>query len=65
MRYPTRKPELVPDILWAIAVEKFINKHKFHSDILLIKNRIKIQNLFSLHAIDRNDMMRELLKNDP
>ena len=41
-------------------VEKCINKYKFHPSILLIKNRIKIQNLFSFHAIDRNDMMREL-----
>ena len=46
-------------------VEKCINKYKFHPSILLIKNRIKIQNLFSFHAIDRNDMMRELLKIDP
>ena len=46
-------------------VEKCINKCKFHPSILLIKNRIKIQNLFSFHAIDRNDMMRELLKTDP
>ena len=45
-------------------VEKCINKYKFHPSIL-IKNRIKIQNLFSFHAIDRNDMMRELLKTDP
>ena len=45
-------------------VEKCINKYKFHPSILLIKNRIKIQNLFSFHAIDRNDMMRELLKID-
>ena len=46
-------------------VEKCINKCKFHPSILLIKNRIKIQNLFSFHAIDRNDMMSELLKIDP
>ena len=46
-------------------VEKYINKYKFHPSILLIKNRIKIQNLFSFHAIDRNDMMSELLKTDP
>ena len=46
-------------------VEKCINKYKFHPSILLIKNRIKIQNLFSFHAIDRNDMMIELLKIDP
>ena len=45
-------------------VEKCINKYKFHPSILLIKNRIKIQNLFSFHAIDRNDMS-ELLKTDP
>ena len=46
-------------------VEKCINKYKFHPNILLIKNRIKIQNLFSFHAIDRNDIMSELLKIDP
>ena len=45
--------------------EKCINKCQFHPSILLIKNRIKIQNLFSFHAIDRNDMMIELLKIDP
>ena len=45
-------------------VEKCINKYKFHPSILLIKNRIKIQNLFSFHAIDRNDMTSELLKID-
>ena len=45
--------------------EKCINKYKFHPSILLIKNWIKIQNLFSFHAIERNDMMRELLKIDP
>ena len=42
--------------------EKCINKYKFHRSILLIKNRIKIQNLFSFQAIDRNDMIRALLK---
>ena len=46
-------------------VEKCINECKFHPSILLIENRIKIQNLFSFHAIERNDMMRELLKIDP
>ena len=46
-------------------VEKCINKYKFHPSILLIKNRIKIQNLFSFHAIDRNNIMSELLKIDP
>ena len=46
-------------------VEKCINKYKFHPSILLIKNRIKIQNLFSFHAREKNDMMRELLKVDP
>ena len=46
-------------------VEKCINKYKFHTSILLIKTRIKIQNLFSFHAIDRNDIMSELLKTDP
>ena len=45
-------------------VEKCINKYKFHPSMLLIKNRIKIQNLFSFHAIDKNDMMIELLKID-
>ena len=45
-------------------VEKCINKYKFHPSILLIKNRIKIQNLFSFHAREKNDMMRELLKVD-
>ena len=45
-------------------VEKYINKYKFHPSILLIKNRIKFQNLFSVHAIDRNDMMSKLLKVD-
>ena len=45
--------------------EKCINKYKFHPSILLIKNWIKIQNLFSFHAIERNDMMKELLKIDP
>ena len=38
---------------------------QFHTSILLIKNRIKIQNLFQFHAIERNDIMRELLKIDP
>ena len=46
-------------------VEKCINKYKFHPSILLIKNQIKIQYLFSFHAIDRNDVMSELLKIDP
>ena len=46
-------------------VEKWINKCKFQPSILLIKNRIKIQNLFSFNAIDGNDMMSELLKIDP
>ena len=46
-------------------IEKCINKYKFHRSTLLIKNRIKIQNLFSFHAIDRNDMIRELLKINP
>ena len=46
-------------------VEKCINKYKFHPSILLIKNWIKTQNLFSFHAIGRNDMMRELLKIHP
>ena len=42
-------------------VEKCINQYKFHPSILLIKYRIKIQNLFSFHAIDRNDMMKNML----
>ena len=46
-------------------VEKCINKYKFHLGILLIKNQIKIQNLFSFHTIDRNDMMNESFKVDP
>ena len=45
-------------------VEKCINKYQFHPSILLINNRIKIQNLFSFHAIERNGMMRELLNID-
>ena len=47
------------------SVEKCINKYKFHPSILFIKNQIKIQNLFSFHAIDRNDVMSQLLKIDP
>ena len=46
-------------------IEKCINKYKFHPSILLIKNRIKIQDLFSFYAIERNDMMKEHLKIDP
>ena len=46
-------------------LEKCINKDKFHPSKLLIENRIKIKNLFSFHATERNDMMRELLKIDP
>ena len=42
-------------------VEKCINQYKFHPSILWIKYRIKIQNLFSFHAIDRNDMMKNML----
>ena len=45
-------------------VEKCINQYKFYPSILLIKNRIKIQNLSSFHVIDRNDMMSQLLKID-
>ena len=41
-------------------VEKCINKYKFHPSKLFTKNRIKIQNLFSFCAIERNDMIREL-----
>ena len=33
--------------------------------MLLIKNRIKIQKLFSFHARERIGMMRELLNIDP
>ena len=47
------------------TVEECINKYQFHPSILLIKNRINVQNLFSFHAIERNDMMRELLNIDP
>ena len=54
--------QVLDDIL--DRVEKCINKHQFHPSILLIKNRIKIQNLFSFHAIERNDLMRELLNID-
>ena len=46
-------------------VEKCINKYKFYPSILLIKNWLKIQNLFLFHAIDSNDIMREPLKIDP
>ena len=46
-------------------VEKCINKYKFHPSLLLIKNRIKIQNLFSLYTVEKTDMMRELLRIDP
>ena len=46
------------------TVEECINKYQFHPSILLIKNRINVQNLFSFHAIERNDMMRELLNID-
>ena len=34
-------------------VEKCINKYKFHPSLLLIKNRIKIQNLFSFYAVEK------------
>ena len=37
-----------------------MNEYQFHPSILLIKNWIKIQNLFSFHAIEKNDIMREL-----
>ena len=47
------------------TVEECINKYQFHPSILLIKNRINVQNLFSFHVIERNDMMRELLNIDP
>ena len=46
-------------------VEKCINKHQFHPSILLTKNRIKIQNLFSLYAIERNNVISEFLNIDP
>ena len=45
--------------------EKCINKYQLNPSILLIKNRFNIQNLFSFHAIERNDMMRKLLNIDP
>ena len=47
------------------TVEECINKYQFHPSILLIKNRINVQNLFTFHVIERNDMMRELLNIDP
>ena len=34
------------------TVEECINKYHFYPGILLIKNRINIQNLFSFHAIE-------------
>ena len=34
------------------TVEECINKYQFYPGILLIKNRINIQNLFSFHAIE-------------
>ena len=45
--------------------EKCLNKYQFHASMLLIESRIKIRNLFSFHAIERNYMMRELLNIDP
>ena len=39
--------------------------YQFYLSILLIENRINIQNLFLFHAIERIDMMRELLITDP
>ena len=38
--------------------------YQFHPSILLIKKRIKIQNLFSFYAIGRNHTMTELLNID-
>ena len=60
-------PYIITQVLDDILdrVEKCINKHQFHPNILLIKNWIKIQHLFSFHAIERNDLMRELLNIDP
>ena len=62
-----KNPYIINQILHDIfdPLEKCINKDKFHPSKLLIKNRIKIKNLFSFHATERNDMMRELLKIDP
>ena len=59
-----KNPYIINQILYDIfdPVEKCINKDKFHPSKLLIKNQIKIQNLFSFHVTERNDMMRELLK---
>ena len=45
-------------------VEKCINKYQFHPSILLIKNRIKVQNLFSFHAREWIYMTRELVNID-
>ena len=45
-------------------VEKCINKYKFYPSILLIKNRIKVQNLFSFHAREWIYMTRELVNID-
>ena len=45
-------------------LEKCINKYQFHPSMLLINNQVYIQNLFSFHAIEKNDLMREILNID-
>ena len=42
-----------------------VNFMRVNTGWVLIKNEINIQNLFSCNAIERNDMMRELLNTDP
>ena len=42
----------------------FLTQYQFHPSILLIKNWINIQNLL-FYAIERIDVMRELLNIDP
>ena len=64
MKNPYITNQVLDDIL--DPVENCINnKYQFHPSILLVKNRIIIQNLFSFHAIERKDMMRKLLNIDP
>ena len=46
-------------------VEKCIDNYEFRWSMLLNRNRINIQNLLSFHAIESNNMMRELLNIDP
>ena len=42
-----------------------VNFMRVNTGWVHIKNEINIQNLFSCNAIERNDMMRELLYTDP